>query len=279
MLAQPLALRGQLNYELIEIVSSKNITHKNDTKDKLMKKTAIIVGASSEIGQMTAKKLAKEGFSLALTYNQGKIDFENEIVLKKDCQMKTYQLNLTETGKIKNVFSQIFKDFAYINTLVFCAGVAQKRALILDVKDDEIDNLFEVNTKSAIKCIRHFCKAISGKHPASIVLVGSFVQKFGCSCESVYVATKSALTGLCKSLATELGNLDVRINVVAPGFIDTKMNNNLSASEKQDIAEMTPLKRLGKTCDVANAINFLTSEDANFITGQTIFVDGGLILE
>ena len=244
-----------------------------------MKKTAIIIGGSGEIGLSAAKKLAKEGYSIALTYNTNKVDFEKEISLKKDAELKTYHLNLTESGKIEDVFSVISKDFAYIDTLVFCAGVAQRRALILDVKNEEIDNLFEVNTKSAVKCIREFAKITSGKHPAGIVLVGSFVEKIGCSCESVYAATKSALTGLCKSLATELGNLDIRINVVAPGFIDTKMNNNLSTSEKEDIAEMTPLKRLGTSEDVANAIAFLASENASFITGQTLFVDGGLILE
>lgn len=156
--------------------------------------------------------------------------------------------------------------------------MAQKRNLILDVKDEEIDNLFEVNIKSAIRCVRHFAQLTANKH-SNIVLLGSFVDKNGCSCESVYTATKDAMNGLCRSLATELGNLDIRINVVAPGFIDTKMNNNLTKAEKDDIADMTPLLRLGTTEDVANAVYFLSSEQASFITGQTLYVDGGLVLE
>lgn len=239
------------------------------------KKTAIIIGASSEIGQATAAKLAADGFSLALTYNTN-ANFSAPNGAKK------YNLDLSSHAPkdaIEKFFLQVQKDFSYISTLVFCAGVAQKRALILDVKDEEIDNLFEVNTKSAIKCVREFCKITVNHHPANVVLVGSFAEKVGCSCESVYAATKAALSGLCKSLASELGNLDVRINVVAPGFINTKMNNNLDEEEKDSIAEMTPLKRLGTTQDVANAISFLASENASFITGQTLYVDGGLILE
>ncbi len=238
----------------------------------MVKKTAIIVGASSDIGMAISTNFAKNSYNVALTYNSKKINIENKTA-------KTYKLDLENKGQIKEVFSKITNDFKSIDTLVFCAGVAQKRAIIFDVSDDEIDNLFEVNTKSAIRCIREFTKIVSGKNPANIVLVGSFVEKNGCSCESVYTSSKSALTGLAKSLASELGNLEIRINVVAPGFIDTKMNNNLTKAEKEDIAQMTPLQRLGTTEDIANAVEFLSSEKASFVTGQTLFVDGGLILE
>ncbi len=241
----------------------------------MIRKTAIIIGASSEIGLETAKQFAKNGYNLALTYNTNKMDlseFEN-------VEAKTYKLDLSLNGEVEKFFKSIQSDFKTFDTLVFCAGVAQKRALILDVSNEEIDNLFEINIKSAIKAIREYTKiAVSGKN-GNIVLVGSFVEKLGCSCESVYTATKSAMTGLCKSLASELGNLNIRINVVAPGFIDTKMNNNLNNEAKTEIANITPLQRLGNVCDVANAIIFLANENSSFITGQTLFVDGGLVLE
>lgn len=241
----------------------------------MIRKTAIIIGASSEIGLETAKLFAKNGYNLALTYNTNKIDtseFEN-------VEVKTYQLNLNVDGEVEIFFSAVQEDFQTFDTLVYCAGVAQKRALILDVTNEEIDKLFEVNIKSAIKAIREYAKiAVTGKN-GNIVLVGSFVEKNGCSCESVYTATKSAMTGLCKSLASELGNMNIRINVVAPGFIDTKMNANLDDEDKEEIANMTPLQRLGTTFDISNAIFFLASEKASFITGQTLCVDGGLILE
>lgn len=241
----------------------------------MIRKTAIIIGASSEIGQATALKLANKGYNLALTYNKNKF----EIKPKKEVEIKYYQLDATNKSEIGKFFESLKNDFESIETLVYCAGVAQKRALIFDVKDEEIDNLFDVNIKAAVSCIKNFTKLVVNLHPANIVLVGSFVEKNGCSCESVYTATKSAMSGLCRSLASELGNLDIRINVVAPGFIDTKMNSNLTDEEKNEIAGMTPLSRLGTSEDVANAINFLCSEDSSFITGQTLFVDGGLVLE
>ncbi len=235
----------------------------------MVKKSCVVIGASGEIGLAVAEKMKQENFSLALSFNKTQIKgFDDD---------KKYSLDLLEDKSIENFFAKVSKDFDYVDTLVFCAGIAQKRTLIFDVKNDEIDRLFEVNIKSAIKAIREFVKI--AKTPANIVLVGSFVDKVGCSCESVYTATKSAMNGLCKSLASELGNLGFRINVVAPGFVDTKMNNNLTKEEKEDIAEMTPLQRLGTAEDVANAVAFLSSDKASFITGQTLYVDGGLILE
>lgn len=230
-----------------------------------MKKTAIIIGASSDIGSKIFEKMEKSGWNCVGTY------FCNEKPGMK-------QLDLTKTQEIDDFFASTFEENDYVDTLVFCSGIAQKRAIIFDTTDEEIDQLFEVNIISAIKCIKRFVSRVKG-HPANVVLLGSFASKIGCSCESVYTATKSAMIGLCKSLASELGNLGIRINVVAPGFIDTKMNNNLTAEEKEDISDMTPLCRLGTSEDVAEAVNFLASEKASFITGQTIFVDGGLVLE
>lgn len=244
----------------------------------MIRKTAIIIGASSEIGLETAKVMAKNGYNLALTYNANKVDFENELFDAKS-EIKSYQLDLKIAENIKDVFAQIKNDFKSLDCLIFCAGKSQKRALIFDVSDDEIDNLFEINIKSAIRCTREFTKLTINKNPASIVFVGSFVEKNGCSCESVYTSTKSALSGLCKSLSSELGTLGIRCNVVAPGFINTKMNNNLTDEEKEEIAQMTPLQRLGTVNDVAKCIQFLASDNSSFITGQTIFVDGGLVLE
>lgn len=243
----------------------------------MIRKTAIIIGGSSDIGLVIAQQMARDGYNLALTYNTHKIDEE---IFKNDrVDVKTYKLDLTDSDKIKDFFVKVQKDFKYFDTLVFCAGVAQKRAIVFDVKDEEIDNLFEVNIKSAIKCVREFTKITVNKNPSNIVLVGSFVEKTGCSCESIYTSTKSGLSGLCKSLSSELGSMQVRINVVAPGFINTKMNNNITQEEKDAFAEITPLGRLGSPEDIANAVCFLSSDKASFITGQTLYVDGGLVLE
>lgn len=243
----------------------------------MIRKTAIIIGGSSDIGLVIAQQMARDGYNLALTYNTHEIN--EELFKNYGVDLKTYKLDLTDSNQIKDFFVKVQKDFKYFDTLVFCAGVAQKRAIVFDVKDEEIDNIFEVNIKSAIKCVREFTKITVNKNPSNIVLVGSFVEKTGCSCESVYTSTKSGLSGFCKSLSSELGSMQVRINVVAPGFINTKMNNNITQEEKEAFAEITPLGRLGSPEDIANAVCFLSSDKASFITGQTLYVDGGLVLE
>lgn len=243
----------------------------------MIRKTAIIIGGSSDIGLVIAQQMARDRYNLALTYNTHEIN--EELFKNYGVDVKTYKLDLTDSNQIKDFFVKVQKDFKYFDTLVFCAGVAQKRAIVFDVKDEEIDNIFEVNIKSAIKCVREFTKITVNKNPSNIVLVGSFVEKTGCSCESIYTSTKSGLSGLCKSLSSELGSMQVRINVVAPGFINTKMNNNITQEEKEAFAEITPLGRLGSPEDIANAVCFLSSDKASFITGQTLYVDGGLVLE
>lgn len=244
----------------------------------MIRKTAVVIGASSDIGVEITKQLAEKGYNLALTYNTNKINFESVLEGYKCGQIKSYHLDLLFPGNISDFFKKLAVDFKYFDSLIFCPGIAQRRALMLDASDEEIDSLFEVNVKSAVRCIREFTKLTVNKNPASIVLIGSCVEKNGCGCESVYTATKSGLSGLCKSLANELGNFDFRINVVSPGLIDTKMNKNLTKDEKDAIADITPLKRLGTVEDIAKAVCFLSSDDSSFITGQTLFVDGGLIL-
>ena len=243
----------------------------------MIRKTAIIIGASSDIGLSITKKFAAQGYNLALTYNTTKIDFGKELK-GLNTEIKTYHLDLLKAGSIQQFFKQIKKDFKSFDTMIFCAGQAQTRTLLIDLKDEEIDQLFQLNIISATKCVKEFVKLNTNKSPANIILLGSFVEKTGCACESVYTATKSAMSSLCKSVCGEIGAMNIRINVVAPGFVSTKMNNNLSEEDKIEIAENTPLKRLGKPEDIANACFFLGSDDASFITGQTLYIDGGLIL-
>lgn len=243
----------------------------------MTRKTAVIVGASSDIGLSISEKFAEKGYNLVLTYNENNLDFEN-FLKKYDIDIKKYHLNLLNDDSIKKFFEELKKDYKFLDCMIFCAGKSQKRTLLIDLNDEEIENIYRINLISATKCIKEFVKIKTNNSPSSIVLLGSFVEKNGCSCESVYTASKTALTGLCKSMVEELAPFNTRINVVAPGFIDTKMNNNLSREEKEEIASDTPLKRLGLPIDIANATYFLADDESSFITGQTLFVDGGLIL-
>ena len=185
-------------------------------------------------------------------------------------------MNISDYGQVREVFNKIFSDFDSVDVLVANAGISEKRKLIIDVTDEEIDNLVDVNLKGSIACCREFVKHAMDRG-GKIVLIGSFVANYGCACESVYSASKAGLVGFCKALANELGNFNFNVNIVNPGFIDTKMNNNLSSAEKEDIEDMTPLMRLGQARDVAEAVAFLSEDSGNFITGQLLNVDGGYI--
>ena len=241
-----------------------------------MKKTVIITGASGDIGSAIAKKFASLGYNLALCSNKNNVEYDDELKEKYKVEIKNYKMDISDFKQVEDVFNKIFSDFDAVEVLVANAGISEKRKLIIDVTNEEIDDLINVNLKGSIVCSREFVKHVMNKS-GKIILIGSFVANYGCACESVYSASKAGLVGLCKSLANELGNFDITVNMVNPGFIDTKMNNNLTSAEKEDIESMTPLMRLGESDDVADAVAFLAEDSGNFITGQAINVDGGYI--
>lgn len=242
----------------------------------MVKKTVIITGASGDIGKAIAYKFAENNYNLALCSNKNNVEYDDELKEKFKIEVKNYKMNISDYAQVENVFNKIFTDFKSVDVFVCNAGISEKRKLILDVKNEEIDELIDTNLKGSIVCTREFVKHIMNK-PAKIIFISSFVAIYGCACESVYSASKSGLIGFTKSLANELGNFEITVNAVCPGFINTKMNNNLSQAEKEDIADMTPLQRLGSSEDVANAVLFLANESGDFITGQAISVDGGYI--
>lgn len=241
-----------------------------------MKKTVIITGASGDIGKAIAEKFALLGYNLALCSNLNNVEYDDDLKEKYKLEIKKYKMNISDYGQVREVFNKIFSDFDSVDVLVANAGISEKRKLIIDVTDEEIDDLVDVNLKGSIACCREFVKHAMDRG-GKIVLIGSFVANYGCACESVYSASKAGLVGFCKALANELGNFNFNVNIVNPGFIDTKMNNNLSSAEKEDIEDMTPLMRLGQARDVAEAVAFLSEDSGNFITGQMINVDGGYI--
>ena len=241
-----------------------------------MKKTVIITGASGDIGKAIAEKFALLGYNLALCSNLNNVEYDDDLKEKYKLDIKNYKMDISDYGQVREVFNKIFSDFDSVDVLVANAGISEKRKLIIDVTDEEIDNLVDVNLKGSIACCREFVKHAMDRG-GKIVLIGSFVANYGCACESVYSASKAGLVGFCKALANELGNFNFNVNIVNPGFIDTKMNNNLSSAEKEDIEDMTPLMRLGQARDVAEAVAFLSEDSGNFITGQLLNVDGGYI--
>lgn len=242
----------------------------------MLRKTAIISGGFGDIGKATAKKFAENGYNLALTYfNSFDAEFVNEL---KSFGIDVFAMHCDQSNEseIINFVNTAVKEFDYINTFVACAGKAENVELLTEKSTSEIDNIISVNLRGTILFVKEVLKVFQKQKFGTIEIVSSIYGQTGGSLESVYSACKAGLIGLTQSLAVEYAP-NIRINAVAPGCIETKMTSYLSNSDRADIVASTPLERLGKPEDVANAIYFLSSDESSFITGETITVTGGVV--
>ena len=243
-----------------------------------MKKVVLITGGSRGIGAECVRKFASKNYNVVFTYKNSEekaqklaADLKNEY---KGCEVLPIKADVASFEEMQNVGNFICSIFGKIDVLVCNAGVA-KIAPIIDVSNQDYENIMNTNLKgtfNAVKCaVPSMIKNMYGK----IVIISSIWGIEGSSCESIYSASKAGQIGLMKSLAKELGPSNITVNSVAPGLIDTEMNNDLTPEDKQCIIDETPLVRIGNCLDVANSVYFLASDEASFITGETIKVSGG----
>lgn len=238
--------------------------------------TAVITGASKGIGRAIAELFAKKGFNVVICYNSSAEDalsLENEL-RNSSCSVASFKADVKSTEDIKALFEFAYDKFGSIDVLINNAGVSQIK-LLNDMTDDDINNLNGTNFIGSVKCVREAIPYMLKNHSGAIVNVSSMWGITGASCESVYSGTKGALISFTKAIAKELGPSGIRVNCVAPGVIDTDMNKDLSNETMVELCQSTPLGRIGKPSDVAEAVYFLCSDRASFITGQTLSVDGG----
>ena len=242
-------------------------------------KTAVITGSSKGIGKAAAEAFAKNGYNTVICYNNSK-----ESAKELECALiaegrsaVAIKADVSSKDDIKRLFEEVYSLYGRIDVLVNNAGVSSF-GLLSDVSDDEFDAINNVNYKGAFFSCREVIPYMLRHHSGSIVNVSSVWGITGASCESIYSASKAAVISLTKSLAKELGPSGIRVNCVAPGVIDTDMNAHLGAETMADLSDQTPLCRIGEPKEVAEAILFLASDKASFITGQTLTVDGGFIL-
>ncbi len=241
-------------------------------------KNILITGASGGIGSEIARKFASLGFRVLMVYNKNKAAIDKlSDELSAITDVAVYQCDLTNEQAVKAMVADIIARFKRIDCLVNCAGVAQIKQ-IQDVSEQDFDFVFNNNVKSAVFVLKYVVPKMVSDKAGKIVNISSMWGKVGASMESIYSASKGAINSLTLSLAKELGPSNITVNAVCPGLIDTKMNDNLSKKDKKAIIDETPLNRIGTPKDVANIVEFLLSEQANFITGQIITVDGGLTL-
>ena len=242
-------------------------------------KTVLITGASKGIGKGIALKFASEGYNIILNYNNSE---EQAINLSKDIENMgvkclTIKADVSKEDEVKKMVDISLKTFGSIDVLVNNAGVSLYK-LFQQTSNNEIERVFGVNTFGVINTTKAVVPSMISVKCGKIINISSIWGKVGASMETIYSASKGAVISLTFALAKELAPSGICVNCVCPGVIETDMLNNLNDEEKNDLKEMTPLERLGLPKDIANMVYFLASDNADFVTGQVITVDGGFTL-
>ena len=246
-----------------------------------MNKSVLITGGSRGIGRETALLFAEKGYNVAFTYLNSKEkakNLEKEIAEKySDVIVQSFCADVSSFEDMQTVGEKILKTFGKIDCVVANAGIA-KISPILDCAEKDFDEMINTNLKGVFNTLKPLLPSMIEQKHGNIVVVSSVWGMLGASCESLYSASKAGQIGFVKSLAKELGPSNIKVNCVCPGLIETDMNSSLTETDKAEIINETPLSRVGTPKDVANAIYFLCSENASFITGQTLTIDGGWTL-
>ncbi len=240
---------------------------------------ALVSGASRGIGRAVAARLAREGWAVAVNYLHHRQEAEALVrdLQKEGCWAQAYPGDVADKEAVEAMAAQAREDLGPIELLVNNAGIAVQ-ALFQDITDAQWQRILSVNLGGARNCIQAVLPQMIRRQQGCIINLSSIWGLRGASCEAAYACTKAGLIGLTRSLAMELGPSHIRVNCVAPGVIDTDMNRPLGPQVLSDLADETPLGRLGTPEDVAAAVAFLASRDAAFITGQVLTADGGFCL-
>ncbi|MGI5855893.1 MAG: elongation factor P 5-aminopentanone reductase [Candidatus Merdivicinus sp.] len=245
-----------------------------------MEKVALITGASRGIGRETALLLWRRGYSVAINYLRAAESAE--AMAKELCRLRpgsalAVPADVSDRGQVDAMFARVRETLGDPDVLVNNAGIAQQK-LFTDVTEAEWDRIFAVNVKGMFHCAQAALPAMVRRRRGKIVNLSSMWGQVGASCEVAYSAAKGAVIAFTKALAQEVGPSGIQVNCVAPGVIETEMNGNLSAETLAALREETPLGVLGKPSDAAEAIAFLVSGGADFITGQVLAPNGGMVL-
>ena len=248
----------------------------------LKDKVAIITGANNPqgIGAATARLFAQNGWTVGINYNASEQAARNlaDEIAAFGGKAVLFQGDVSQSEQAADVVARAEREFGALDALVCNAGVALPQQLLTDTTDEQWRKVMGVDLDGVFYTIRSAVPGMVRRQKGSIVTVSSMWGVTGGSCEAPYSAAKAGVIGLTKALAKELGLSHVRVNCVAPGVIDTDMNAHLSREDLEALGEETPLGRIGLPEEVGRAILFLAGEDASFITGQVLNVDGGMVI-
>lgn len=242
------------------------------------KKTALVTGGAKGIGSAICRALAIDGYKIAINYNSSQteaVDLKNE--LSAITEVEIFKADVSDSKQVREMFSEIEKVFGGVDVLVNNAGIAEQM-LFTDITDETWQKMINVNLSGAFYCCREALKFMINKKSGRIINIASMWGETGASMEVHYSASKAGLIGLTKALAKEVGLSGITVNAVSPGVIMTDMMKSFSEDDIAVLKDETPLNSLGTAENVADAVSFLASEKADFITGQVISVNGGFVI-
>ena len=246
---------------------------------KLKDKVVLVTGGAQGIGKEICITCAREGAKIVVNY------VENETIAKATKEelealgatVMLVQANVASFEETETMFKTIIKEFGRIDVLVNNAGIT-KDNLLMRMKESDFDAVIDVNLKGTWNCMKHAAKFMMKQRYGRIISMSSVVGVMGNAGQVNYSASKAGIIGMTMSLAREVGSRGITVNAIAPGFIQTAMTDVLPDEIKENMAKQIPLGTFGQVSDIANTVVFLASDDARYITGQTIHVDGGMAM-
>lgn len=244
------------------------------------RKIALVTGGSRGIGRAICVKLAQDGMDIAFTWNSDENGAkETEAQCREaGAQVYSYKANVTKSEECKQLVEDLLsKTDKRIDVLVNNAGVARDN-LIMRISDEDLDAVLDANLKGTFYMMREVSRRMLRQRSGHIVNIASVVGITGNAGQVNYAASKAGVIGMTKSLARELASRNIHVNAVAPGFIATRMTDNMTPEAREQVEAGILLRRIGKPEDVANAVSFLAGEQSDYITGQVLCVDGGMAL-
>ncbi|MGS2776815.1 3-oxoacyl-[acyl-carrier-protein] reductase [Robertmurraya sp. GLU-23] len=246
---------------------------------KLLGKVALVTGASRGIGRDIAIELAKAGANVAVNY-AGSEARANEVVQEIQSlgrEAFAVQCDVANADSVAEMVKQTIERWGSLDILVNNAGITRDN-LIMRMKEDEWDDVINTNLKGVFLCTKAVTRQMMKQKSGRIINISSVVGESGNAGQANYVAAKAGVIGLTKTTAKELAPRGITVNAVAPGFITTDMTDKLTDEIKEGMLKMIPLAKFGEPKDIANAVAFLASDDSRYITGQTIHVNGGMVM-
>ena len=246
---------------------------------KLKGKIALITGASRGIGAAITLKLASLGCDVAINYagNTQKAEETLEAAKSYGVNAKIYQANVANYEEVEAMTKQVIKDFGHLDIIINNAGITADN-LMMRMDQDSFDSVIDVNLKGTWNVCKSITRPILKQRSGVIINLSSVVGMNGNVGQVNYAASKAGVIGLTKSLAKEFASRNIRVNAVAPGYIKSDMTAKLSEDITTKVLENIPLGQLGEVEDIANAVAFLVSDEARYITGQVLVVDGGMAI-